>query len=337
MLPFNPRHVLLLTSLVFAPFVHASSFDCASASSKTEKAICADPYLSELDEKLAQQWRSSLAKVADPKALKTDQRQWLKSRNACGDSAACLRRQYVRRLAELEHAVQPFNWDATWQLIPPGPSTSATVVTKQVDATRISVAITAGEGANSGDLDGVATLKDGKALYAEDECTLSFTPINGVLDISQVEAGGYCSAGMGVYYTGRFVASQQPLTLEYDMLSLGLAQTPEENQALRTLLKDDYQKLVELSGSLMTAEPSTDVPDSQVVEMWMRGLGGTGIVMRSSDARFWVLLQTYDAQGHARLRYYTNAPQWKSRLPDALQAWNERMKSHQDRPVDFMP
>lgn len=121
------------------------------------------------------------------------------------------------------------------------------------------------------------------------------------------------------------------------MLSLGLAQTPEENQALRTLLKDDYQKLVELSGSLMTAEPSTDVPDSQVVEMWMRGLGGTGIVMRSSDARFWVLLQTYDAQGHARLRYYTNAPQWKSRLPDALQAWNERMKSHQDRPVDFMP
>ncbi|WKV98807.1 lysozyme inhibitor LprI family protein [Pseudomonas sp. H22_DOA] len=136
----------MLTSLVFAPFVHASSFDCASASSKTEKAICADPYLSELDEKLAQQWRSSLAKVADPKALKTDQRQWLKSRNACGDSAACLRRQYVRRLAELEHAVQPFNWDATWQLIPPGPSTSATVVTKQVDATHISVAITAGEG-----------------------------------------------------------------------------------------------------------------------------------------------------------------------------------------------
>ncbi|VVO16483.1 hypothetical protein PS718_03860 [Pseudomonas fluorescens] len=57
MLPFNPRHVLLLTSLAFAPFVHASSFDCASASSKTEKAICADAYLSGLDEKLAARWR----------------------------------------------------------------------------------------------------------------------------------------------------------------------------------------------------------------------------------------------------------------------------------------
>lgn len=337
MLSFTPRHALLLTYLAFTPVVHASSFDCASARSKTEKAICADPYLSGLDEKLAQRWRSTLANVADPKALKTDQRQWLKSRNACGDLAACLRRQYVMRLAELEHAVQPFSWDATWQLIPPGTSTSATVITKQLDATHIRFGITAGEGANSGDLDGVATLKDGNALYAEDECTLSFTPINGVLDISQVEAGGYCSAGMGVYYTGRFVASQQPLTLDYDMLSLGLARTPKENQALRTLLKDDYQKLVELSGSLMTAEPSTDVPGSQVMEMWMRGLGGTGIVMRSTEARFWILLQVYDAKGQARLRYYTNAPQWKSRLPDALQAWNERMKSHQDLPVDFMP
>ncbi|MDR9861117.1 lysozyme inhibitor LprI family protein [Pseudomonas baetica] len=337
MLAFNFRHALALTSLAFASVIHASSFDCASAVSKTEKAICSTPDISGLDDKLAERWRSILAKVPNPNVLKTDQRQWLKNRNACGDSAACLRRAYLMRLAELEHATEPFSWDATWQLIPPSSSTSAMVITQRRDATHIAFDITAGEGANSGDLEGVATLKGDGAFYSEGECNLSFTPVNGVLDISPVGSGGYCSAGMGVYYTGRFVASQQPLALDYDMLSLGLARTPEENQALHKLLKDDYQRLVELSGSLMAGEPSSDVPGSQVAQMWMRGLGATGIVMHSTDARFWVLLQTYDAKGQAFLRYYTNAAQWKTRLPDALQAWNESKKSYQDLPVEFMP
>ncbi|EJM08481.1 MULTISPECIES: lysozyme inhibitor LprI family protein [unclassified Pseudomonas] len=330
-------YALLLTSLAFASVTHASSFDCSTANNKTEKAVCGDPQISLLDEKLGKLWHSTLASVPDAKALKADQRQWLKSRNACGDQTACLRREYLMRLSELEHATQPFSWDATWQLIPPGTSTSATVITQRRDATHISIDITAAEGANSGDLDGVATLNDGKAVYSEDECTLLFTPINGVLDISLAGEGGYCSAGLGVYYTGRFVASEHPLTLDYDMLSLGLAQTPEENQALHTLLKGDYQTLVEKSGSLMTGEPGTDVPGSQVWEMWMRGLGGTGIVMRSSDGHFWVLLVTYDSSGHSRLRYYTNVAKWKKVLPDALHDWNERMKAHLELPVDFMP
>lgn len=141
------RHALALTALVFTSVVHASSFDCASAGSKSEKAICADADLSRLDEQLAERWRATLASVPDPKALKTDQRQWLKNRNGCGDLTACLRRQYLMRLAELEHATQPFNWDATWQLIPPGTSTSATATTQRRDATHINISIEAAEGA----------------------------------------------------------------------------------------------------------------------------------------------------------------------------------------------
>lgn len=93
MFALSLRQALLLTSLAFAAVTQASSFDCASAASKTERAICADPDLSRLDEQLAERWRSTLANVPDPKALKTDQRQWLKSRNACGDLTACLRSQ----------------------------------------------------------------------------------------------------------------------------------------------------------------------------------------------------------------------------------------------------
>lgn len=332
------RHAVALTSLVLACTAHASSFDCTDASGKTEKAICTDPYLSTLDDKLAEQWRTTLGKVADPKTLKTDQRQWLKNRNACGALSACLRREYLMRLTELEHAVQPFSWDATWQLIPRGTSTSATLVTQRRDATHIAIDISAGEGANSGDLTGVAILTDGTAVYAEDACKLAFTPINGVLNVTQTGADSDCGGGMGVYYAGRYVASEQPLKLDYDLLSLGLARTPAEDQVLRSLLKTDYQKLVETSGSLQVGEDSKDVPDAQVVEMWMRGLGGIGILMSAADAQIWLIFKSYDDQGHEHLRYYTNVAKWKKRLPDVLQGWYDRMQESQSSLVlEMMP
>jgi uncharacterized protein len=337
MFAISLRHAVALTSLVLACTAHASSFDCTSAASKTEKAICSDPYLSTLDDKLAEQWRTTLGKVADPKALKTDQRQWLKNRNACGALSACLRREYLMRLTELEHAVQPFSWDANWQLIPPGTSTSATLVTQRRDATHIAIDISAGEGANSGDLTGVAILTDGTAVYAEDACKLAFTPINGVLNVTQTGADSDCGGGMGVYYAGRYVASEQPLKLDYDLLSLGLARTPAEDQALRSLLKTDYQKLVETSGSLQVGEASKDVPDAQVVEIWMRGLGGIGILMSADDAQVWLIFKSYDDRGKEHLRYYTNAQQWKQKLPDVLQAWYERFKNNGTSELEFMP
>ncbi|MED7670160.1 hypothetical protein GXB78_23420 [Pseudomonas moraviensis subsp. stanleyae] len=331
------RHAVALTALFLAGTAHASSFDCTSVSSKTEQAICNDPYLSSLDDKLAEQWRITLGKVADVKTLKTDQRQWLKNRNACGALSACLRREYLMRLTELEHAVQPFSWDATWQLIPPGTSTSATIVTQRRDATHIDIDISAGEGANSGDLTGVAVLRDGIAVYAEDACKLTFTPINGVLTVAQSGADSDCGGGMGVYYAGRYIASEQPLTLDYDLLSLGLARTPAEDQALRSLLNTDYQKLVATSGSLQIGEASRDVPDAQVLEMWMRGLGDIGILMSAADAQVWLIFKSYDDQGHEHLRYYTNVTKWKNRLPDVLQGWYERMQENHSPVVEMMP
>jgi len=337
MFAISLRNALALAALALACTAHASSFDCTSAASKTETAICNDPYLSSLDDKLAEQWRTTLDKVADPKTLKTDQRQWLKNRNACGALGACLRREYLMRLTELEHAVKPFSWDATWQLIPPGTSTSATIVTQRRDATHIDIDISAGEGANSGDLTGVATLKDGTAVYALDACKLIFTPINGVLNVTQTGADSDCGGGMGVYYAGRYIASKQPLKLNYDLLSLGLARTPAEDQALRSLLKTDYQKLVETSGSLQVGEDSKDVPDSQVVEMWMRGLGGIGILMNAADAHVWLIFKSYDDQGHEHLRYYTNVTKWKNRLPDVLQGWYDRMQENHSPILEMVP
>jgi hypothetical protein len=94
---------------------------------------------------------------------------------------------------------------------------------------------------------------------------------------------------------------------------------------------------VETSGSLQIGEASKDVPDAQVVEMWMRGLGGIGILMSADDAQVWLIFKSYDDRGKEHLRYYTNAQQWKQKLPDVLQAWYERFKNNGTSELEFMP
>lgn len=92
---------LLLASCCSA--AGAASFDCAKAQSRIDKAICADAEVSTLDEHLARYYQAARAALQiSVECLAADQRRWLGSvRNACKD-AACLRKAYLERLAELD-------------------------------------------------------------------------------------------------------------------------------------------------------------------------------------------------------------------------------------------
>jgi len=68
---------------MFAQPACAASFDCAKASTKVEKMICADPELSQLDEKLSLLYQGARKKFIDLDSIKQDQRAWLKRRNDC--------------------------------------------------------------------------------------------------------------------------------------------------------------------------------------------------------------------------------------------------------------
>jgi len=79
------------------------SFNCAKASTKTEKAICGNSELSHADRemsKLYSQLRKSLSKLV-VKGFRNEQRAWLKSRNACYDDVNCLLRSYEERNSEM--------------------------------------------------------------------------------------------------------------------------------------------------------------------------------------------------------------------------------------------
>jgi len=82
--------------------IGAASFDCARATTPTERAICGDAKLSELDEYMGRYFAAARDAVKEgASCLQSGQREWLQRRDRCADNA-CRREAYLDRLAELD-------------------------------------------------------------------------------------------------------------------------------------------------------------------------------------------------------------------------------------------
>jgi uncharacterized caspase-like protein/uncharacterized protein len=80
------------------------SFDCGTAGTEAEKAVCGDAELAQLDVQL----NAAYGRVADrlnaaaKKTLLAEQKVWLDARNACAGDVSCLKAQYASRVRRLE-------------------------------------------------------------------------------------------------------------------------------------------------------------------------------------------------------------------------------------------
>ncbi len=99
------RRIWFLVVLLASAAAHGASFDCSKARTPVEKAICADPHLSSLDDQMAQAYRDALNKADEAyPALRQDQRAWLKGLNAgCSGAAigACIEKRETERIQAL--------------------------------------------------------------------------------------------------------------------------------------------------------------------------------------------------------------------------------------------
>ncbi|MEI7608925.1 MAG: lysozyme inhibitor LprI family protein [Rhodospirillaceae bacterium] len=84
----------------------AASFDCAKAGTPLEKAICANPKLSALDDELAGAYRAALTRLGEPGAaiLRSGQRRWLKElgQRRGQSNGKFVDNDYQERIAELK-------------------------------------------------------------------------------------------------------------------------------------------------------------------------------------------------------------------------------------------
>ncbi len=92
--------------LLAAPGARAASFDCAKASTATEKAVCRDPALSKQDEAVTAAYKAAQGLWPAgtwPAYIRLEQRNWLKDRDSvCKGDVACLKRDYELRLGYLQ-------------------------------------------------------------------------------------------------------------------------------------------------------------------------------------------------------------------------------------------
>ena len=103
-----------LAAALFAAFVcavaaqpaSAASFNCDRAYTALEKTVCADRRLSALDEQMAQNYLGLLRRVsgAAESAIKAEQKNWLKQRNACEDDKRCISKEYRARIKRIANA-----------------------------------------------------------------------------------------------------------------------------------------------------------------------------------------------------------------------------------------
>ncbi len=100
---------LLGVCCLLAPQVHAAqpSFNCGKATHEVEQLICKDADLAALDRSLADLYGVLLehTPASKQKALKTEQRGWVKGRNDCwkaSDKHGCVKGEYEARIRVLK-------------------------------------------------------------------------------------------------------------------------------------------------------------------------------------------------------------------------------------------
>lgn len=88
---------------LFAGSAEAQSFNCRYARLPTEVAICQDETLSVMDEEMARIYSELLTYAPGwaARAIRGEQRDWLKVRNACGYNPQCIMGEYRYRIQEL--------------------------------------------------------------------------------------------------------------------------------------------------------------------------------------------------------------------------------------------
>lgn len=110
------RWIICAAALLLCAGAQAASFDCAKAGAKVEKAICANPELSKLDERMADSYKKQLAAAGDKADyMRYDQREFVKELRSAHEGetedglecakayVACIKRMMSERIGVLEN------------------------------------------------------------------------------------------------------------------------------------------------------------------------------------------------------------------------------------------
>lgn len=299
--------------------------------------MCADVTLSRLDGDLATAWKQALQASDDANSMKAEQRDWLKQRDRCAGDRGCLTDRYQQRLNTLRqasaHAAQP--WQQSWSLDLNSSTSGATLVFTGT-MPNLHFSLGANAGGHDGGMDGDIAVHGDHGSFRQGSCQLDFSRRGGRIEVVQKGGDSDCGAGMGVFYGGSYIPTAQfNAKPKPDLLNLRVLASAQQNDAARQLLGSDYQVLVN-TVNLWDRDSDKDGLGATVASGFVRGLANTNAFMlMSKEQQLWVGLLVFDANNQLRMRYYSNVPAWKQRIPKTIQDWHDGIDKA--LPIDLMP
>jgi hypothetical protein len=229
----------------------------------------------------------------------------------------------------MEASAQAKNlWSGVWNV--PSRFTPSTLTIRAATAKTFKFKIEAMNGANMGEVSGIARIKGNKAYFDDRKsnkkpdnvygCKLTFTNKNKFIDVAMNnECQSY--AGLGVYF-GNDYYKGKPKVKENDFVYLEVFPNMTLDRKFKALVGKDYERFLNSFHQIYTGD-DLDALGAKVFAACVRGIcpWTAGIIMYDANGNIWAAVLDDSVEDKLFAYYYTNAPQWSDKLPKTIDKW----------------
>jgi hypothetical protein len=234
-------------------------------------------------------------------------------------------------------AQRGFVWSGVWNV--PSRFTPSTLTIKTVSATSFRFKIEAMNGANMGEVSGVAKIAGNKAFFddrvsnkkAEDKygCKLTFRHKGAYIDVDMTDEC-FSYAGSGVYFSNKYYKGR-PKVAENDFVYLEVFPDMALDRKFKALVGKDYERFLN-SFHQIYPEDDLDGLGAKTFSACVRGICPftAGIIMYDAKGNIWAAVLDDSAEDKIFAYYYTNAPDWTDKMPKTIDKWITEKRDFND-------
>lgn len=223
-----------------------------------------------------------------------------------------------------------FDWKGIWQIA--FRHSPQNLEIKMQGNDKFTFEIISSNGANTGDVSGIAKIRGNKAYFNdlnsvdnEDDaydCQILFT--NKIKSIN-IKASEGCSSygGVGVYFEGEYLKGEQPIK-ENNFVDIKVFPNAEIDNKFKKLVGEDYESFLN-AFHLVNEGKDLDNLNTKVFEACVRGICPImgGVIMFDNSGKFYAIVVDVNEADELIARYYTNNPKYVQKLPKTIENWVE--------------
>lgn len=219
------------------------------------------------------------------------------------------------------------SWGGVWRVA--SRFTPSSLAIRNVTARSFRFKIDAMNGANMGEVSGVAKIKGNKAIFddrtskdkdSRNGCRLTFTHRGTFID---VDATSNCLryAGNGVYFGNEYYKGKRKV-IEDSFVTLEVMPNAALERKFKALVGADYERFLNSFHQISETE-DLDGLGAKAFDACVRGMcpWWTGVIMYDKQGNLWAVVLDDSVEDKVFARYYTNAAGWTDKMPKTVAQW----------------